>query len=491
MKFLAIDLGAESGRGFIGTFDGQQIGLEVVHRFPNGGIRVLDSLHWDLLFLWKEIKQTLSMCTDVGLTSIGVDTWGVDFGLIDASGQLLGMPHHYRDERTDGMLEAACERMPKAEIFEQTGAQFMQINTLYQLLSMVLTESPLLQVARTFLTIPDLINFWLTGRKVSEFTNATTTQLFNPRTANWSKPVCDCLQIPSEILPEIIFPGEEIGELLPSVSQETGLSSISIVAPACHDTGSAVAAVPASGDNWAYISSGTWSLMGVELNSPMITDQALALNFTNEGGVNRTSRFLKNIMGLWLVQECRRTWAQQGDEMGYDQMTQLAREAPAFSVLIDPDDTVFLPAGDMPKRIVDYCQQTGQTPPSTPGAIVRCALESLAFKYRWTLEQIETVCNRQIDTVHIVGGGTQNRLLCQFTADATGRQVIAGPVEATAIGNIAVQAIAAKEIGSLTEARQIIKKTFQMQIYEPTETEQWDQVYQRFLEITGIREGVL
>ncbi len=490
MKFLAIDLGAESGRGIIGSFDGRQMGLKVIHRFPNGGIRVLDNLHWDLLFLWKEIKQTLLMSANMDLQSVGIDAWGVDFGLLDIHGQLLGQPYHYRDERTNGMMEVAFDHLPKEEIFAQTGTQFMQINTLYQLLSMVKIESPLLQLADTFLTIPDLINFWLTGRKVSEFSNATTTQILNPRTANWSELICQKLQIPFDMFPEIVFPGEEIGSLRSSVSQETGLDSISVVAPACHDTGSAVAAVPANGKNWAYISSGTWSLMGVELDQPMITDQALALNFTNEGGINRTSRFLKNIMGLWLVQECRRNWAQkQGKLMEYNELTKLAKEAQAFSSLIDPDDIIFLPAGDMPKRITNYCYRTGQPSPDTPGAFVRCALESLALKYRWTLEQIESVTGRHIDILHIVGGGTKNQLLCQFTADATGRQVVAGPIEATAIGNIVVQAIATNTIGTLTEARQVIKKSFSLQIYEPNNYQNWQEAYQKFLQITKLAES--
>ena len=489
MKFLAIDLGAESGRGITGSFDGKRISLSITHRFPNGGVRILDSLHWDLPFLWKEIKQVLGMSANSDLKSIGIDTWGVDFGLLDADGQLIGQPYHYRDERTNGMMELAFELLPKKDIFAQTGIQFMQINTLYQLLSMVNSKSPIFEIADTFLTIPDLLNFWLTGRKVSEFSNATTTQILDPRTATWSELICKKFQIPYDIFPDTIFPGEEIGLLRPSVGKETGLSRVPVVAPACHDTGSAIVAVPAHGNNWAYISSGTWSLMGVELDQPLITGQALALNFTNEGGFNRTSRFLKNIMGLWLVQECRRTWAQStGTEMEYSELTQLAKGSTAFVSVIDPDDSTFLPAGDMPKRIVDYCHRTGQVAPDTPGAFVRCALESLAFKYRWTLEQIESVTGRHIDTLHIVGGGVQNQLLCQFTADATGKQVVAGPVEATAIGNIAVQAIAINALSTLDEARQVIKNSFSLQIYDPNNNQEWQDAYQSFLQITRIGE---
>ena len=363
-KFLAFDLGAESGRGVLGLFDGERLQLQEVHRFPNGGVRVLDSLHWDVLRLWSEIKHTLSICAHRGidLLGIGLDTWGVDFALLGRNDTLLGFPYHYRDRRTDGILEEALCRLPREEIFKRSGIQFLQINTLYQLLSMA--GSPLLEVAETFLTIPDLFNFWLTGRKVCEFTNATTTQFYDPRQRGWSKKIFDGLGLPFGILPEIVQPGTQLGGLLPDVAEETGLPEIPVIAPACHDTGSAVATVPARGEDWAYISSGTWSLMGIEVSEPIITDQALEFNFTNEGGVNNTFRFLKNIMGLWLVQECRRTWARAGDEISYDQITQIAVNAEPFAALVDPDDNTFLPAGDMPSRIVDYCKRTGQAPPT-------------------------------------------------------------------------------------------------------------------------------
>ena len=486
--FLAFDLGAESGRGVLGHFDGEQFKLKELHRFPNEGVRVLDNLHWDVLRLWNEMKAALSMCAqkNIHLSGIGLDTWGVDFALLGRDDVLLGFPYHYRDSRTDGMLEEAFRRLAQAALFERSGCQFLQINTLYQLLSMVLHRSPLLEVAETFLMIPDLFNFWLTGRKVCEFTDATTTQFYDPRRKNWSKEICDALGLPSEILPEIVQPGTQLGNLLPSVAAETGLPEIPVIAPACHDTGSAVAAVPAAGEDWAYISSGTWSLMGIEVSEPIVTDQALALNFTNEGGVENTFRFLKNIMGLWLVQECRRTWAQAGDEMSYAQMTQLAENAKPFTALIDPDDEIFLPPGDMPSRIVDYCKRTGQPPPSDAGTILRCALESLALKYRWVLEKLEAVRGREIDVIHIVGGGAQNGTLCRFTADATGTTVIAGPIEATAVGNIAVQAIASGLIGSISEAREVVRRSFNVITYEPQNPAGWDEPYGRFLKITGL-----
>jgi rhamnulokinase len=486
--FLAFDLGAESGRGVLGHFNGERLNLEELHRFPNGGVRVLDSLHWDVLRLWNEMKIALSICAqrNTDLSGIGIDTWGVDFGLLGRGDVLLGFPFHYRDSRTDGMLEEAFRRLPQATLFERSGCQFLQINTLYQLLSMVVHKSPLLDVAETFLMIPDLLNFWLTGRKVCEFTNATTTQFYDPRRKGWSTEICAALGLPSEILPEVVQPGTQLGTLLPSVAAETGLPEIPVIAPACHDTGSAVAAVPAQRGDWAYISSGTWSLMGIEVFEPIITDQALALNFTNEGGVENTFRFLKNIMGLWLVQECRRTWAQAGDEMSYAQITQLAEGAKPFTALIDPDDDAFLPPGDMPDRIVDYCKHTGQTPPSDAGEVLRCALESLALKYRWVLEKLEVVRGRAIDVLHIVGGGARNQTLCQFTADATGTPVIAGPIEATAIGNIVVQAIACGLIGSISEAREVVHRSFDVITYEPQNSAGWDEAYERFLKITGL-----
>ena len=486
--FLAFDLGTESGRGVLGHFDGEKIELEELHRFPNGGVRVLNSLHWDVLHLWREMKNALSICAQrrLDLKGIGVDTWGVDFALIGKDDTLLGLPYHYRDSRTDGMLEEAFNQFSRKEIFERSGGQFLQINTLYQLLSMVVHQSPLLEVAETFLMIPDLFNFWSTGRKVGEFTNATTTQFYDPRQKCWSREICDALSLPFDILPEIVQPGTQLGRLLPSVSEETGLGDVPVIAPGCHDTASAVAAVPAQGEDWAYISSGTWSLMGIEVPEPIISNQALKLNFTNEGGVNNTFRFLKNIMGLWLVQECRRTWAREGREMSYDQLTQVAANAHPFTALIDPDDNSFLSAGDMPSRILDYCKRTGQASPSHEGEIVRCALESLALKYRWVREKLEAVWGKPINVIHIVGGGAQNRLLCQFTADATGMPVVAGPTEATAIGNIMVQALGMGLIDSISEAREIIRRSFDVVTYEPEDLDRWNEAYERFLDVTGL-----
>ena len=486
-NYVALDLGAESGRAILGRLSDDRLTLEDVHRFPNGPVRVQDSLHWDVLRLWSEMRQGLAACAeraDRDIAGIGVDTWGVDFGLVGRGDVLLGNPYHYRDSRTDGMLEEAFKRVPREEIFRQTGIQFMQINTLFQLVSMVANGSPLLDAAQTLLMMPDLFNFLLTGRKVSEFSIATTSQAYDPRKGEWAKPLFEKLGIPLVIMPEIIQPGTQVGPLLGWIAEETGLGAVPVIAPPCHDTGSAVAAVPAEGTDWAYISSGTWSLMGAELTEPIINDKSLEANFTNEGGFAGTFRFLKNIMGLWLVQESRRTWQRAGQDYSYDQLTQMARDAEPFVSIVDPDDPSFLSPGDMPANIRAYCERTGQPEPAGVGEVVRCALESLALKYRYTLANLEDILGRTIRVIHIVGGGTQNTLLNQFAADATGRQVVTGPVEATAIGNVLVQAIARAQVADITEARQIIRRSFDVNTYDPRDTSGWDDAYGRFVELT-------
>ncbi len=484
VKFLALDLGAASVRGVVGRFDGDRLELAEVHRFPNGPVRILDSLHWDVLRLFDEIKRGLARCVQehgAELAGIGLDTWGVDFALLDRDGALLGNPYHYRDRRTDGMMEEVFRRVPREEVFELTGIQFLQLNTLYQIFSMALQESPVLAAADTLLMTPDLFNFWLTGRQVSEFTIATTSQLYDPRQGTWSKALFEKLGLPFHILPEIVPPGTVLGPLLPSVAKEVGLGEVPVIAPACHDTGSAVAAVPARGRDYAYISSGTWSVMGVEVTEPIITAQSLANNFSNEGGVEGTFRFLKNIMGLWLVQECRRMWAKAGEDLSYAALTEIAAQAPPFGPIVDPDDHVFLHPGDMPAAIQAFCQRTGQPVLEDKGAIIRCALESLALKYRFTLGELESVLGRELGTIHIVGGGSQNQLLCQLTADATGRLVVAGPVEATAVGNIVMQALARGYVASLDEARQVVRRSFDVVTYEPGDVSGWDEAYELLL----------
>ena len=489
LNFLAFDLGAESGRAIHGQFDGERVQLSEMHRFPNGPVYLPDGMHWDVLRLWTEIKRSMALIAREhggNLAGVGLDTWGVDFGLLDRDGALISNPYHYRDSRTDGMIEEAFRRVPREEIFDQTGIQFMPINSLYQLLSMVVSRSPALDIAETFLTMPDLFNYWLTGRKVCEFSNATTTQCYDPRKGDWARPLLEGLGIPTHIFPEIVPPGTVLDQLSPSVAEEVRLrpkGGLPVIAPACHDTGSAVAAVPAEGSNFAWISSGTWSVMGAELPEPVINEQSLSFNFTNEGGACGTFRFSRNIMGLWLVQECRRTWARQGEEFSYDELTQMAVEAKPFQAVIDPDYGEFFKPGDMPARIRAFCQMTNQPVPQSKGAIVRCALEGIALKYRLVLGRVEGMLGRRLDPLHIVGGGTQNRLLSQFTADAIGRQVITGPIEATATGNIIMQAMALGHLASLEEGRQVMRNSFDVTTYEPVSRTGWDEAYARLLTV--------
>jgi rhamnulokinase len=485
-SYLAFDLGAESGRAVIGHLEDGHLHLEELHRFSNGPIRVLDSLHWDVLRLWSEIKRGLGIAVKTHgdrLASIGLDTWGVDFGLLAADDTLLGNPYHYRDSRTNGMMELAFNYVSREKIFQRTGIQFMQLNSVYQLLAMAEADSAALREAESFLTMPDLFSFWLTGRKANEFTIATTTQCYDPRAGDWARGMLGELGIPGHIFGEIIPPATVLDTLRPSVAEEVGGPRIPVVAPATHDTGSAVAAVPAHDHDYIYLSSGTWSLMGVEVRDPIISQESLRYNLTNEGGVEDTFRLLKNIMGLWLVQECRREWARGGAEYAYESLTHMAAEAPAFGPIVLPGDARFLPPGDMPARIQAFCQETGQNVPETVGEIVRCALESLALEYRWVAECLDELVGRPLPTVHIIGGGSQNWLLNQFAADATGRAVVAGPVEATAIGNVLGQALALGHISSLAEGRAVVRRSFDVTTFEPGDTDGWDQAYQRYLRL--------
>jgi rhamnulokinase len=489
LKLAAVDLGAESGRVVVGRFDGQRLELEEAHRFPNTPVKALDTLHWDVLRLWNDIQDGLAKVAAQGgdVAGIGVDTWGVDFGLLDAHDQLLSNPVHYRDQRHDGMMEAACQTLSRAKIFEITGLQFMPFNTLFQLLALQKQQSPQLACAQTLLFMPDLLNFWLTGHKTTEYTIASTSQMLDARTRSWHHDLLQRLEIPTKVLLEPVAPGTQVGTLRESVASRTGLSqSTSIIAPGCHDTASAVAAVPAQGDNWAYLSSGTWSLMGVELAEPLINERVAELNFTNEGGVAGTIRFLKNIAGLWLVQECRRTWLRQGQEFSYAELTQQAANAPALQCFVEPDASDFAAPTDMPQAIRSFCQRSGQMPPESVGATVRCCLESLALKYRWTLERLEELTGKRLEVLHIVGGGTQNKLLSQLTADCTGRTVITGPVEATAAGNILTQALGLSELNNIDEIRAVVRNSFAPETFEPNQSTLgvWDDAYERYLRLS-------
>lgn len=472
---LALDLGAESGRAVVGSLADGRLVLAETHRFPNQPVNKPNGLYWDISNLWDEIKTSLSISAGkFHLASLGVDTWGVDFGLLDRDGNLLDQPRHYRDTRTDGMLEEAFRRVSREQIFAQTGIQFMQINTLYQLLAMAIADDPRLRTAKTFLTMPDLFNYWMSGVATCEFTIATTTQCFDPVLRTWAVPLLDALGIPADIFPAVCHPGTQLGTLLPAVAAETGAGPIPVIAPACHDTASAVAAVPAEENNFAWLSSGTWSILGAEVRHPVLSPKALEYNFTNEGGVFGSWRLSKNIMGLWIVQECRREW-----NLGYDELTSLAAQAKPFLAVINPDDSVFLHPGDMPGKIRQVCSKSGQAVPQTQGEIIRVALESLALKYRLVLERLEELVGRRLEPLHIIGGGTKNRLLNQFSADATGRMVTAGPVEATASGNILIQAITLGEIDSLEKARGVVRRSFEIEEFHPRDTPRWETWYEK------------
>jgi rhamnulokinase len=485
--FLAVDLGASGGRTMAGRFDGSRLTLEEVARFENGPIVAAGTMYWDLLALWKHVQASLKAAAvrfPGQIKSVGVDTWGVDFAFLGPGDELLSNPVHYRDGRTRGMMDLAFAEVGREFIFSQTGLQFMPFNTLYQWMALRHRGSSLLGLARTFLMMPDLFHWLLSGEKANEFTNATTTQFFNPATHAWSTELMQRLDLPTRSLGPIIEPGTALGPLRDDVAAETGLHGVTVVAPGTHDTASAVMAVPASSPpferpDWCYLSSGTWSLLGAEVVRPVLTDECRRYNFTNEGGVGGTIRLLKNIAGLWLWQECRRKWVEAGQSSPWDELTRLASEAPPLQSIIDPDDPAFLSPADMPQAIRDYCQRTGQTPPADRGAVLRTAADGLALKYRHVLDLLGKLTGSRPATLHIVGGGTQNRLLCQAAADSCNVRVVAGPVEATAIGNLMMQAVAAGSVGSIREAREIIRRSFPVEEFEPRHTDPWNAAYDR------------
>ena len=466
---IAIDLGASSGRVMDVAFDGAQLQLSEIHRFPNIPVQTPNALHWDVLRLWHEITVGISAAKDPA--AIGLDCWGVDYALLDSAGELLANPYHYRDPRTNGAMDWVFERMPRREVFARTGIQFMPLNALYQLAASIRDGSPLLDHAASMLTIADLFNYWLTGSVTCEFTEATTMQLYNPALADWDREILDAVGIPADILTPIAQPGTQIGTY----------QGIDVILPACHDTGSAVVAMPSTSANAAYLSSGTWSLLGLELDEPIISDAAYAANVTNEGGYDGTWRLLKNIMGLWVVDQCRATWKAAGDDYSFAQLTDMVREATPFSAFIEPDDPIFLPPGDMPARVIEYCQRTGQPAPETDAEVMATVYISLAYKYRYVLEQLIAVSGREVDVLHIIGGGSQNVLLNQMTANAIGRPVIAGPAEATAAGNAIAQLIAIGELGGVAEARAMLSGARDLVPFEPQNAAAWDAHYPRFL----------
>ncbi|OXM85171.1 rhamnulokinase [Paenibacillus rigui] len=487
-NIIAFDLGASSGRAMLGRLVDGKIEITELHRFSNDPVQVGDRLHWDILRLYHEIKQGLLIAKNQGIEvdSIGIDSWAVDFGFIGSNGELIGNPYHYRDRHTEHMMEKLFAQLPASEIFGRTGIQFLQFNTIFQLFALKQANSPWLQEGNRFLMIPDLLRYFLTGEMHNEFSNATTTQLYNPVQGGWDKELLQQLGLPESWFGEVLQPGSKAGMLQPSVCDELGISSIPVYAVAEHDTGSAVAAVPATDRSFAYLSCGTWSLMGTEVQEPVINDMAQQLNFTNEGGVEGTYRLLKNIMGLWILQESRREWEKAGKKYSFPELVQMAGAAKPFAAFIDPDHPMFLAPGDMPARIAQYCAETGQQAPETDGEIVRCILESLALKYRFVFEMTERLSGQAFNGLHMVGGGINNTLLCQWSANAIGKPVWAGPSEGSAIGNMAVQWIAQGVFADIWEARQAIRDSFPVVEYKPEEQDQWGQAYDRFVQLTGL-----
>ncbi len=485
-RVLAFDFGASSGRAMLGTYEDGQIRLKEIHRFSNDPVIVNGTMYWDVLRLFHEIKQgILKAKQEGGFDSIGIDTWGVDFGLLDEDGYLLENPVHYRDSRTEGMLQESFKRIPKKRFYEITGNQFMEINTAFQLLSLKLKRPTLLNRAKRMLFMPDLLNFMLTGQQKTEYSIASTSQLLDAGKGTWSKEVIDALGLPEDIFTEIVPSGTKVGCLSPAICEELGVESVDVIAVAGHDTQSALVAVPAKQDDFIFISCGTWSLFGTELEQPLINEKSERYNITNEGGYGKKASFLKNIIGLWLIQESRRQWIREGEELGFGDLEEMAKESieqtgNTYPSLIDPDAPEFVPAGNVPRRIQEYCRRTGQTVPKTKGEIVRCINESLAFKYRMNLEEIADCTGKTYDSIHMVGGGTQSKLLCQMTADACACRVVAGPVEATVMGNVALQLMAAGELDGLREVRELIQKSPDIAVYEPHTANGTEEAYLRF-----------
>jgi len=479
---LAVDLGASGGRVVAGSFDGRLLELDEVHRFENAPVPFGGTLVWDVVRLWQEVLHGLRLAggrSGGAVTSVGVDTWGVDFSFLGADGALLANPVCYRDARTRGMLAAAEQTVPRAEMFEATGLQFMEINSLFQLLALSRGGSTVLGAAERMLLIPDIFHWLLSGVASNERTNATTTQCYDPRGGDWAFPMLERFGLPRRIFGGLVDPGTDLGPLRPEVAAETGLSATRVVVPGTHDTASAVAAVPAADPpsarpDWSYVSLGTWALVGAELDRPLVTPECLARNFTNEGGVGGTTRLLKNVSGLWLVQQCRAAWQRSGQGWTWDQLTALAAEAPPLVTLVDPNDPSLVAPPDMPEAIRALARASGQPVPESTAAVVRTALESVAVAIRRTLGELDGLLGRRVSRVHVVGGGVQNRLLCQMIADATGRTVIAGPVEATAIGNLLVQLLGRDGSVDLRQVRAIVRDSFEPARYEPRDAARWN-----------------
>ncbi len=488
-KMLAIDLGASSGRGIIGKFDGEKITLEEIHRFSNDPVMLPTGFYWDTLRILFEIKTAILNASHAGgVDTIGIDTWGVDYGYLDKNGALLSNPYNYRDVRTEGIQDYVFQNIaPLSEIYGVTGIQSLNLNSIYQIAADLRDHPWVVENAETMLFMPDLLGYMLTGEKKTEYTIASTGAILDAEKRDYALDLLAKFGLPEKLHCEIVQPGTELGALLPNIEEETGNTGAKVIKVASHDTASAVLAVPAENEDFLYISSGTWSLMGIESKTPVINELSAKYNFTNEGGVFGTIRILKNIMGLWIEQESRRQWTREGTKYTFDELSEMALASKPFQCFIDPDDQLFATAGNMPRRIREYCEKTGQHVPETVGEIVRCIFESLALRYRWTAEKLEELTGRTYPVINIVGGGTKEEMLSQFTADASHRKVCAGPVEATALGNIAMQCIASGEIKDMWEARRIIRNSTDIKEYAPDmeNAAAWDEAYARFLKIIG------
>ena len=481
MNVLAYDFGASSGRLMLGKFENNKITLKEIHRFNNEPVYMNGGLFWDLPRLFYEIKQGLLKAKSEQFESIGIDTWGVDYGLISRDGDIIGNPYHYRDTRTENIMQLFGDVMDEKELYFLSGIQNMTFNTVFQLFAMKENQKWMYNEADKFLMIPDLFGYLLTGEKYCEYSVASTTQLLNPHTKEWNTELIEKLGIKNEIFPKLVLPGTKIGKLKEEICEELGIDEKLLIAVAGHDTASAVVAVPACEKDFSYISCGTWSLFGTELDKPCINEKSAQMNITNEVGYNGTTRFLKNISGLWMIQETRRQFKREGKEYNYADMEKLARDAEPFKCFIDPDAPIFALPGNQPERIREFCRKTEQYVPQNDGEIIRCIYESLAMKYRYTFEKLKECTEKDFKTIHMVGGGTKDNFLCEMTADATGVKVLAGPVEATSLGNVAVQLIAMGKIKDMDEARKIIRNSFEVKEYIPEQTDTWDKAYQKFV----------
>ncbi len=489
LKMLAIDLGASSGRGIVGEFDGDKLTLRENHRFPNEPVLINGTFRWDIMRIFHEIKLAMGKCAisdDRDIASMGIDTWGVDYGFIDKCGQLMDNPYNYRDLRTTGMQEKAFELVSKADIYKTTGIQFANLNSLFQLMAVKNSRDPWqFEKADKMLFIPDLLNYFLTGIPACEYTIASTSQMLDAYKRDWARDMLEKLGLPTHLLQNIVMPGNVLGDILPAITDEIGKLSAKVVNVASHDTASAVVSVPSDNKDFVYISSGTWSLMGCEYPEPLINEKTEKYNFTNEGGYGNSIRLLKNIMGLWLEQESKRQWEREGQKTTYDELSNMAMASEPLKCFIDPDAPEFAPPGDQPRRIAEFCRRTGQYVPETKGEIIRCIFDSLAMKYRYVVKGIEEIRGTSVPSINIVGGGTKEAPLCQLAANACGKPVYAGPVEATAIGNLMVQAMAMGEVKDLSEAREVVRRSFEIKCYEPHDTDKFDAAYDRFLSILG------